>query len=113
MTRRENSLTLRRQAFKLLHTYSMKPSMLRPAPARILAAFYREEFVKHQRCLEVQREYYSNGAISDVEAALTRIISQLEHLSVEKDADKVVSGLLRKFNVVTGLSHWSDPTNVH
>jgi hypothetical protein len=91
----------------------MKESTLRPAPARILADFYREEFVKHQRCLEAQREYYSNGAISDVEAALTRIISQVEHLSEEKDADQVVSGLLRKFNVVTGLSRWTDPKNVH
>jgi len=86
---------------------------LRPAPARMLADFYREEFVKHQRCLEEQREYYSNGAISEVEAALTRIISQLDHLSGKENADKVVSGLLRKFNVVTGLSRWADPKNVH
>ena len=86
---------------------------MRPAPARMLADFYREEFVKHQRCLEEQREYYSNGAISEVEAALTRIISQLDHLSGKKDADKLVSGLLRKFNVVTGLSRWADPKNVH
>jgi hypothetical protein len=91
----------------------MKQSMWRPAPARILADFYREEFVKHQRCLEEQREYYSNGAISEVEAALTRIISQLDRLSGKQDADKVVSGLLRKFNVVTGLSRWADPKNVH
>ena len=86
---------------------------MRPAPARMLADFYREEFVKHQRCLEEQREYYSNGAISEVEAALTRIISQLDHHSGKKDADKLVSGLLRKFNVVTGLSRWADPKNVH
>ena len=79
----------------------------------MLADFYREEFVKHQRCLEEQREYYSNGAISEVEAALTRIISQLDHLSGKENADKVVSGLLRKFNVVTGLSRWADPKNVH
>ena len=91
----------------------MKPSTSRARASADPADFYREEFVKHQRCLEEQREYYSNGAISDVEAALTRIISQLEHLSVKKDADKVVSGLLRKFNVVTGLSRWSDPKNVH
>jgi hypothetical protein len=91
----------------------MKHSSSRTAPSRMLADFYREEFVKHQRCLEEQREYYSTDAISDVEAALTRIISQLEHLSVKADADTVVSGLLRKFNVVTGLSRWADPKNVH
>ena len=81
-----------------------------------LTDFYREEFLKHRRCLEQQREYYSDSAITSVEAALTRIISQLEHLSTRHDAeqvDKLVSGLLRKFNVVTGLSSWTDPKNVH
>jgi hypothetical protein len=91
----------------------MKQSTSRPAPARILADFYREEFLKHQRCLEQQREYYSNRAIDEAEEALTRILSQLEHLSCSENADKVVSGLLRKFNVVTGLSRWADPKNVH
>ena len=78
-----------------------------------LTDFYREEFLKHQRCLEQQREYYTDSAISSVEEALTRIISQLEHLSRKDNADQVVSGLLRKFNVVTGLSGWTDPKNVH
>jgi hypothetical protein len=91
----------------------MKQSRPRTAPSRVLADFYREEFVKHQRCLEEQREYYSNSAITEVEEALTRIISQLEYLSVKQDADQVVSRLLRKFNVVTGLSGWTDPKNVH
>jgi hypothetical protein len=91
----------------------MNHSRCRPAASRILADFYREEFVKHQRCLEEQREYYSNDAIAEVEQALTRIISQLERLSVKEDADQVVSRLLRKFNVVTGLSGWTDPKNVH
>jgi hypothetical protein len=75
--------------------------------------FYREEFLKHRRCLEQQREYYSDSAITSVEAALTRIISQLENLTAKQDADQVVSGLLRKFNVVTGLSSWTDPKNTH
>jgi hypothetical protein len=75
--------------------------------------FYREEFLKHRRCLEQQREYYSDSAITPVEAAITRIISQLEHLSTKQDADQLVSRLLRKFNVVTGLSGWTDPKNIH
>ena len=82
-------------------------------PGSNLTDFYREEFLKHRRCLEQQREYYSDSAITSVEAALTRIISQLEQLSTKKDADRLVSSLLRKFNVVTGLSGWTDPKNVH
>ena len=85
-------------------------------PGSNLTDFYREEFLKHRRCLEQQREYYSHSAITSVEAALTRIISQLDNISTRHDADQVdrlVSGLLRKFNVVTGLSSWTDPKNVH
>ena len=82
-------------------------------PGSDLTDFYREEFLKHRRCLEQQREYYSDGAITSVEAALTRILSQLDHLSTKQDADQLVSGLLRKFNVVTGLSRWTDPTKLH
>ena len=80
---------------------------------RTLTDFYREEFMKHQRCLEQQREYYSDSAISSVENALTRIISQLEHLSTKQDADQVVSRLLRQFDVVAGLSAWTDPRQVN
>lgn len=75
--------------------------------------FYREEFVKCQRCLEQQREYYSETAISDVERALTRVMAQLDHLCTKGDADKVVSNLLRQFDIVTGLSAWSDPKQVN
>ncbi len=75
--------------------------------------FYREEFLKHRQILEQQREYYSETAIADVEAALTRIMGKLEQLCTKEDADQVVGRLLRKFDVVTGLSAWSDPKNVH
>lgn len=75
--------------------------------------FYREEFLKHQQVLKAQREYYSDRAITDVEAALARIIAQLEVLCTKDDADQVVSTLLRKFDLLTGLSAWSDPKNVH
>ena len=75
--------------------------------------FYREEFVKHHRCLQQQRPYYSEDAITDVEAALTRIMGQLEQLCSKDNADQVVGSLLKKFDVVTGLSAWSDPKQTH
>ena len=78
-----------------------------------IAEFYREEFVKHHRCLQQQRAYYSESAITDVEAALTKILAQLEQLSTQANAPQVVSSLLRKFDVVTGLSTWSDPKQSH
>ena len=78
-----------------------------------LTEFYREEFLKHQRCLRRQRPYYSESAITGVEAALTRIMGQLEQLVSKDNADQVVSSLLKKIDLVTGLSSWSDPKQTH
>ena len=93
--------------------------MARLVPVRIssapvpMADFYREEFLRHRRCLERQREYYSERAITEADAAIARILSHLEHLCAKDDADKLMSGLLRKFDSVTGLSAWSDPNKLH
>jgi hypothetical protein len=78
-----------------------------------LADFYREEFLKHQQCLQRQRPYFSEGAITDVETALKRILGQLDSLCTKDNADEVVSTLLKQFDVVTGLSAWSDPKHTH
>jgi hypothetical protein len=82
-------------------------------PSSPLTEFYREEFVKHQRCLEEQREYFSTQAIANVESALVKVISQVDMLSAKGDADQVVSQLLREFDLVTRLSAWSDPNKVN
>ena len=78
-----------------------------------LIEFYREEFVKHHQCLQEQREYFSEQAICGVERALQRVMADLEQLTVKADADQVMARLLREFDVVTGLSAWSDPLKVH
>ena len=75
--------------------------------------FYREEFLKHHRCLQRQRPYYSESAITDVETALAHVLGQLEQLSTQDNAPQLVSSLLKKFDVVTGLSAWSDPKHSH
>jgi hypothetical protein len=78
-----------------------------------ITEFYREEFIKHQQCLQRQRPYYSESAITDVEAALARIMGQLEQLCTQDNADQLVSSLLKKLDVVTNLSAWSDPKQTH
>jgi hypothetical protein len=78
-----------------------------------LTDFYREEFLKHRACLAKQREYYSERAITDADGAISRVLSELEHLCVRADADAVITSLLRKFDVVTGLSAWTGPKNYH
>ena len=84
-----------------------------PPAVTALTAFYREEFLKHHRCLQAQREYFSAQAIDNAENALLKIIADIDRLTEEADAEDVVAQLLREFDVVTGLSDWSDPCKVH
>jgi hypothetical protein len=75
--------------------------------------FYREEFLKCQRCLEQQREYFSDRTISDVEQALTKVMSQLDHLCSTSDADQIIGRLLSQFTIVTGPDGWTDPRQIN
>lgn len=75
--------------------------------------FYREELVKHRKCLEQQREYYSEKVIGDVEAALKRLMARVDNLCSRENGDEIVSRLLREIDVVTRLSVWSDHKNSH
>ena len=84
-----------------------------PLSALSLIEFYKEEFVKHQACLDAQREYFSEHAISSVESALCRIIAEIDALSYQDDADIVVAQLLKEFDVVTRLSAWTAPLHIH
>ena len=84
-----------------------------PPNESALTSFYRDEFIKHHKCLQAQREYYSAQAIENAETALLKIIADLDRLSEKANAEDVVAQLLREFDVVTGLSAWSDPCKVH
>ena len=77
------------------------------------ADFYREEFIRHRKCLAEQREYFSERAISDADRALDQVLGKLDQLCAKDDAEQVIGRLLRTFNAVTGLSAWSDPKKLH
>jgi hypothetical protein len=97
-----------------MHRFLTHP---RPLSALIKQAvhveFYREELIKHKRCLQTQREYYSEGAVNSAEDALNRLLGELDRVCRQKDADLVLGHLLRQFDVVTGLSGWTDPRKVN
>ena len=69
--------------------------------------------VKHWQCLERQREYYSEKAITDVESVLGRLMSEVDRLCAQEHGDQLVSQLLRKIDGVTRLSAWSDRQKTH
>ena len=78
-----------------------------------LSEFYREELLKHHRCLERQREYYSDVAITQAEDALQLLLANLDALCQRDDACQMISELLRRIDVVTKLSAWTEPHQVH
>ena len=84
-----------------------------PPSVSTLTEFYREEFIKHHKCLQAQREHYSAQAIDNAETALLKIIADLDRLSEQTNAEDIVARLLKEFDVVTGLSGWSEPNKIH
>jgi hypothetical protein len=83
------------------------------APCECLAEFFRQELRKHHACLEQQREYYSEDAIGQAEAAIAKLMTQLEVLCQREDACRMMGELLRKFDLVTKLSAWTDSNQLH
>jgi hypothetical protein len=91
----------------------VSPLGISSPPVSVLTDFYRQEFIRHRECLAAQREYFSERAITDADQAIARILAKLEQLCAKDDADQVLTELLRKFNAVTNLSGWSDPSQFH
>ena len=91
----------------------VSPDRVFSVPVSLPTDFYREEFTRHRECLARQREYFSEGAITDADKALVKVIGQIEQLCAKKDADRLIARLLRSFNAVTGLSGWVEPTQLH
>lgn len=102
---------MRTETFHALrHSRSTPPSPLNTAclGSILKAEFYREEFLKHCRCLERQREYFSPEAIRHVECALETILTRLDALCRHQDCEQLLGALLRKLDVVTRVSAWDE-----
>ena len=91
----------------------VSPDRVLNAPVSVPTDFYRAEFMRHRECLALQREYFSERAITDADRALARVLGELDELCAKDDADQLIGRLLRTFNAVTGLSGWSDPQQLH
>lgn len=91
----------------------VNPLRVSNASVPVPSDFYRNEFIRHRECLALQREYFSERAITDADAALARVLGRLEQICQKDGADQLIGKLLRQFNAVTGLSGWSDPRQLH
>ena len=68
-----------------------------------ITEFYRQEFAKHHRCLQQHRPYFSEDAITDVEAVLARIMAELEHLCSKDNAGELVHAFVFDPSVLVGI----------
>ncbi|MXZ73143.1 MAG: hypothetical protein F4Z04_16790 [Acidobacteria bacterium] len=75
--------------------------------------FYREELFRHWRCLEQQREHYSEKAIGDVETAILRLVQRVDRLCEEDRGEAVVRRLLQTIDGITRLSTSTDRKPLH
>ena len=88
-------------------------SAVAPLAASPRAEFYRQEILKHWRCLEQQREHYSEKAMTDVETAIQKLVHHVDRLCTQEQGEQLVGRLLRKIDGVTRLSAWSDRPPTH
>ena len=91
----------------------VSPDRVSSVIVNVPAEFYRNEFIRHRECLARQREYFSERAITDADAAIARLIGRLDKICELDGAEQLIGRLLRQLNAVTGLSAWSDPKQVH
>lgn len=71
---------------------------------REISAFYKEEFLKHKARLELQREFYSDKALRDIEKALDRIIKDMDSICRLDQFSQLASQLLERIDIITNLS---------
>ncbi len=79
------------------------PAWLRQ-PVSVRVTFYRKELFRHWRCVEQQREHFSEKAICDVETAILRLMQRVDRLCEEDRGEAVLNRLLRTIDGITRLS---------
>ena len=75
--------------------------------------FYRQELYRHWRCVDQQREQYSDKVVADITRALGNLMLRVDSLCDDERGHKVVAQLLSKIDGVTVLSSSSKPPQVH
>jgi hypothetical protein len=69
-----------------------------------ISRFYRDEFVKHKHRLESQKDFYSEKTFQELDAALDKIISEMDNISKLDHFSELASHLLAKIDFITHLS---------
>ena len=78
--------------------------MIRDGDNSEISAFYKEEFLKHKARLEIQKEFYSDQTLRDIESALDKIISDMDTICRLEQFSQLASQLLERIDTITNLS---------
>lgn len=71
---------------------------------RHIAAFYKEEFLRHKCRLEWQRPFFQEKTYEEIESVLNRIIDDMDKICEVENFEELASHLLHRIDVVTNLS---------
>jgi len=71
---------------------------------RQIAAFYKEEFLRHKFRLEWQRPFFQEKTYEEIEQVLNRIIDEMDKICEVENFEELASNLLHRIDVVTNLS---------
>jgi hypothetical protein len=71
---------------------------------RQIAAFYKEEFLRHKCRLECQRPFFQEKTFEEIESVLNRIIDEMDKICEVDNFEELASHLLHRIDVVTNLS---------
>jgi len=69
-----------------------------------IAAFYKEEFLRHKCRLECQRPFFQEKTYEEIESVLNRIIDEMDKICEVDNFEELASHLLHRIDVVTNLS---------
>src|SRR5438445_6076990 len=69
-----------------------------------IAAFYKEEFLRHKCRLECQRPFFQEKTYEEIESVLNKIIDEMERICEVENFEELASHLLHRIDVVTNLS---------
>jgi len=97
----------------MLSAQTRQPPASSYSPPTLISEFYREEFLKHRQFLLQQREAFSERTVQRADAALCRVLGQLDSLCTCQRGVQVVNRLLKSFDVVTRVSAFYDRNNAH
>ena len=87
-----------------MRSYSPRFMEIGESRKKHIAAFYKEEFLRHKCRLECQRPFFQEKTYEEIESVLNRIIDEMDKICEVENFEELASHLLQRIDIVTNLS---------